>query len=30
MLDWMIEVVNSYKFYPKTYFDGIQLMDKYF
>lgn len=30
MLDWMIEVTTSYRFTNKTYFDGIQLMDRYF
>ena len=30
MLDWMIEVTSSYKFCPKTYFSGVQLMDRYF
>lgn len=30
MADWMIEVTSSYKFTNKTYFDGIQLMDRYF
>lgn len=26
----MVEVISSYKFGHKTYFDGIQLMDRYF
>ena len=30
MLDWMVEVTTSYKFNHKTYFAGIQLMDRYF
>jgi hypothetical protein len=30
MLDWMIEVTSSYKFSTKTYFTGVQLMDRYF
>lgn len=30
MIDWMIEVTTSYKFTNKTYFDGIQIMDRYF
>jgi hypothetical protein len=30
MLDWMIEVTSSYKFTPKTYFTGVQIMDRYF
>ena len=30
MLDWMVEVTSSYKFTPKTYFTGVQLMDRYF
>lgn len=30
MIDWMIEVTASYKFAHKTYFDGVQLMDRYF
>ena len=30
MLDWMIEVISSYKFTPKTYFTAVQLMDRYF
>lgn len=30
MLDWMVEVTSSYKFGAKTYFDGVQLMDRYF
>ena len=29
MIDWMTEVGCSYKFEPKTYFDGIQYMDRY-
>jgi len=30
MLDWMVEVTTSYKFTHKAYFDGVQLMDRYF
>jgi hypothetical protein len=30
MLDWMVEVTGSYKFTNKAYFDGVQLMDRYF
>ena len=30
MLDWMIEVTSSYKLGHKTYFTGVQLMDRYF
>ena len=30
MLDWMVEVTSSYKFTNKAYFDGVQLMDRYF
>lgn len=30
MLDWMIEVVSSYKFNAKTYFSSVYLMDRYF
>lgn len=30
MLDWMVEVVSSYKFSHKTYFDSAALMDRYF
>ena len=30
MLDWMIEVISSYKFHPKTYFSSVYLMDRYF
>ena len=30
MLDWMIEVTTSYRFTNKTFFDGIQIMDRYF
>lgn len=30
MLDWMIEVVSSYKFNAKTYFSSVHLMDSYF
>lgn len=30
MLDWMIEVTSSYKFNNKTYFAGINIMDRYF
>ena len=29
MLDWMTEVTCSYKFEAKTYFDGVQFLDKY-
>jgi hypothetical protein len=30
MLDWMVEVTSSYRFANKTYFDGVQIMDRYF
>lgn len=30
MIDWMVEVTASYKFTNKTFFDGIQVMDRYF
>lgn len=30
MLDWMVEVMKSYKFSNKTYFAGVELMDRYF
>lgn len=30
MLDWMVEVMTSYKFSHKSYFAGIQIMDRYF
>lgn len=30
MLDWMIEVIGSYNFQPKTYFAGVEIMDKFF
>ena len=30
MIDWMVEVMCSYKFTNKTYFDGVNLMDRYF
>lgn len=30
MLDWMVEVTESYKFTPKTYFAGVEIMDRYF
>ncbi len=30
MLDWMIEVISSYKFNAKTYFSSVYLMDRYF
>jgi hypothetical protein len=30
MIDWMTEVTTSYKFTNKTFFDGIQIMDRYF
>ena len=30
MLDWMVEVMAMYKFQNKTYFAGVELMDKYF
>jgi hypothetical protein len=29
MLDWMVEVIKSYKFISKTYFSGVNLMDRY-
>lgn len=30
MLDWMVEVTESYKFSSKTFFAGVELMDAYF
>jgi hypothetical protein len=30
MLDWMVEVMYSYNFKNKTYFAGIEIMDRYF
>ncbi len=30
MLDWMVEVMKSYKFGNKTYFSGVEIMDRYF
>ena len=30
MLDWMVEVMSSYNFQHKTYFAGVEIMDKYF
>ena len=30
MLDWMIEVISSYKFNAKTYFSSVYIMDRYF
>ena len=30
MLDWMVEVMSSYHFQNKTYFAGIEIMDRYF
>lgn len=30
MLDWMVEVMVSYKFQHKTYFAGVEIMDRYF
>lgn len=30
MLDWMTEVTSSYRFEDKSYFDGVNYMDKYF
>ena len=30
MLDWMVEVTESYKFSSKTYFSGVEIMDRYF
>jgi len=30
MLDWMVEVMTSYKFSHKSYFAGVQIMDRYF
>lgn len=29
MLDWMVEVMESYKFTHKTYFASVELMDRY-
>lgn len=30
MLDWMVEVMGSYNFQNKTYFAGVEIMDRYF
>lgn len=30
MLDWMVEVIYSYKFEPKSYFASAAIMDRYF
>jgi hypothetical protein len=30
MLDWMVEVMCSYNFQSKTYFAGVEIMDRYF
>lgn len=30
MLDWMVEVMGSYNFQNKTYFAGVDIMDRYF
>ena len=30
MLDWMVEVMSSYNFGHKTYFAGVEIMDRYF
>ena len=30
MLDWMVEVMCSYSFQHKTYFAGVEIMDRYF
>jgi hypothetical protein len=30
MLDWMVEVMKSYKFMNKTYFAGVEIMDRFF
>lgn len=30
MLDWMVEVMGSYHFQNKTYFSGIEIMDRFF
>mgnify|MGYP006351617395 CR=1 FL=1 len=30
MLDWMVEVMSSYHFQNKTYFAGVEIMDRYF
>lgn len=30
MLDWMVEVTESYKFTSKTYFASVEIMDRYF
>lgn len=30
MVDWMIEVMSSYKFTNYTFFKAIDLMDRYF
>ena len=29
MLDWMTEVTTSYRFEAKSYFDGVNYLDKY-
>lgn len=29
MLDWMVEVMSSYHFQSKTYFAGVEIMDRY-
>lgn len=30
MLDWMVEVMYSYNFQNKTYFTGVEVMDRFF
>lgn len=30
MLDWMVEVMSSYHFQNKTYFAGVEIMDRFF
>lgn len=30
MLDWMVEVMGSYNFQHKTYFAGVDIMDRFF
>jgi hypothetical protein len=30
MIDWMIEVCTSFKFFQRTYFLAVAILDKYF
>jgi hypothetical protein len=30
MLDWMVEVMSSYNFNNRTYFTGVEIMDRFF